>query len=102
MARRKGEEAAESLQRAYAKLIGIAEASQVQAEHVRDDLAEQADSQSKRLVQQFAHFMPLIDQAIAQATRRGIYGEVVPATEKLLARPVSLDAKFSSTKSRGA
>jgi IS5 family transposase len=83
-ARRKGEDAAESLQRAYAKLIRVAEASQAQAEHVRDRLAEQADDQSKRLVQQFAHVLPLVGQTISQATRRVIHGEVVPATEKLL------------------
>jgi transposase, IS5 family len=35
-------------------------------------------------VQQFSHFLPLVGQAIQQATRRVLRGEPVPATEKLL------------------
>lgn len=88
VARRKGEEAAEELKGAYAKLIGIAKASKRQAERVRDLLREQTESraevQAKRLVEGFEHFLPLVDQAIRQATRRVIEGEVVPNKEKLL------------------
>jgi len=36
------------------------------------------------LVEQFEHFLPMVDQAIEQAKRRVIDGQVVPATEKLL------------------
>jgi IS5 family transposase len=78
VARRQGEEAAESLPRADATLIGIAEARKAPAEHVRDSLAERADPQAQRLVQQFAPFLPLVDQAIAPATRRVICGRGRP------------------------
>jgi IS5 family transposase len=84
VSRRKGEEAAESLKQAYAKLIEIAEASKAQAEQVRDALKGRADEMAKRLVEQFEHFLPLVGQAISQATRRVIDGEVVPSKEKLL------------------
>jgi transposase, IS5 family len=84
VARRKGEEAAEELRGAYAKLIGIAEASKAQAARVRDLLKTRTEVQAQRLVEGFEHFLPLVDQAIRQATRRVIEGEVVPNKEKLL------------------
>ncbi len=84
VARRKGEEAAESLKQAYAKLIGIAEASKAQAQQVRDALKAQAQGAAERLVEQFEHHLPLVGQAISQATRRVIDGEVVPNKEKIL------------------
>jgi transposase, IS5 family len=84
VARRKGEEAAEEMKAAYAKLIGIAEASKAQAEKVRDLLKTRAEAQAQRLVEGFEHFLPLVDQAIRQAARRVIEGEVVPSPEKLL------------------
>jgi transposase, IS5 family len=84
VARRKGEAAVEELQHAYQKLIGIAQATKQQAERVKDALQQQATAQAQRLVEQVEHFLPLVDQAIDQATRRVLYGEVVPAGEKLL------------------
>jgi len=36
------------------------------------------------VVEQFEHILPLMEQAIDQATRRVLDGEVVPASEKLL------------------
>jgi IS5 family transposase len=84
VARRKGEAAVEELQQAYQKLIGIAQATKHQAERVKDALQHQATAQAQRLVEQVEHFLPLVDQAIEQATRRVLYGEVVPAGEKLL------------------
>ncbi len=84
VSRRKGEEAAESLKQAYGKLIEIAEASKAQAEQVRDALKGRADRAEERLVERFEHFLPLVGQAISQATRRVIDGEVVPNKEKLL------------------
>jgi IS5 family transposase len=84
LARRKGEEAAEQLQAAYTRLVGIAQQSCRQAERVRAVLVEQTAPAAQRLVQQFSHFLPLVGQAIQQATRRVLRGEPVPATEKLL------------------
>jgi transposase, IS5 family len=84
VARRKGEQAAEDLKQAYAKLIGIAQASRRQAARVRTALREHAAGRGQHLIEAFTHFLPLVDQAIAQATRRVLQGEAVPAEEKLL------------------
>jgi transposase, IS5 family len=84
VARHRGQEATESLKRAYAKLIQIAEASQGQAEQVRDALQGRSEEAARRLATQFEHFLPLVGQVISQATRRVIDGEVVPSKEKLL------------------
>jgi IS5 family transposase len=84
LARRKGEEAAEELKAAYTRLVEIAQQSGRQAERVWAVLAEQSAPAAQRLVQQFSHFLPLVGQAIQQATRRVLRGEPVPATEKLL------------------
>ena len=84
LARRKGEEAAEQLQSAYTRLVGIAQQSCRQAERVRTVLTDQSAAAAQRLVQQFTHYLPLVDQAIRQATRRVLQGEAVPAAAKLL------------------
>ena len=84
VARRKGEAAAEDLKQAYAKLIRIAQASHDQAVAVRDALQQVSTPAARRLRAQFAHFLPLVAQAIDQATRRVLNGEKVPAEEKLL------------------
>jgi IS5 family transposase len=84
MARRKGEEAAEEMKAVYAKLIKVAKASRAQAQKVCEALRERAEDSAQRLVAQFEHFLPLMDQAIQQAKRRVIDGQAVPAGEKLL------------------
>jgi transposase, IS5 family len=84
VARRKGETAAEELKQAYAKLIAIAQASRDQATAVQALLQAQATPAAQRLRAKFDHFLPLVDQAIGQATRRVLQGEKVPADEKLL------------------
>jgi transposase, IS5 family len=84
VARRKGEQAAEELKQAYAKLIGIARASRRQAARVAATLRDQAAERGQRLAERIDHFLPLVDQAIAQATRRVLQGEAVPAADKLL------------------
>jgi transposase, IS5 family len=84
VARRKGEQAAEDLKQAYAKLIGIAQASRLPAARVTAALQEHAADQGQHLIAAFTHFLPLVDQAIAQAGRRVLQGEAVPAAEKLL------------------
>src|SRR5438094_3990016 len=84
LARRKGEEAAEQMKGAYTRLLGIAQQSCRQAERVRTVLTAQSAGAAQRLVQQFTHFLPLVDEAIRQATRRVLQGEAVPAAAKLL------------------
>jgi IS5 family transposase len=85
IARRKGEKAREELKEAYRKLIAITQASRAQARHVTEALREHADDPGAgRLLERFEHSLPLVGQGIAQATRRVLDGEQVPATEKLL------------------
>ena len=84
VARRKGEQAAEDLKQAYAKRIGIAQASRRQAARVAAALRERAADRGQRVADQLGRFLPLVDQAIAQATRRVLRGEAVPAADKLL------------------
>jgi transposase, IS5 family len=84
LARRKGEAAAEDMKSAYTRLIRIAQQSCRQAERVRTVLAEQTGAAAQRLGEQFRHFLPLVGQAIGQATQRVLHGESVPAAAKLL------------------
>ena len=84
VARRKGEQAAEELKQAYAKLTGIARASRRQAQRVAAALRDQAADQGQRLAERIDQLLPLVDQAIAQATRRVLQGETVPAADKVL------------------
>jgi transposase, IS5 family len=84
LARRKGEEAAEQMKSAYTRLLTITQQSCRQAERVRTALAQQDALAAQRLVEQFRHFLPLVGQAIEQATRRVLHGEAAPAAAKLL------------------
>ncbi len=84
VARRKGEQAAEDFRQAYGRLIGIARASRRQARRVAVALQGQATAQGQRLVERIEHFLPLVDRAIDQATRRVLQGEAVSAADKLL------------------
>lgn len=84
IARKKGEKAKEELKEAYQKLIGITQASRAQAGRVVEALRESAEGGARRLQEHFEHFLPLVDQGIAQASRRVLDGEHLPATEKLL------------------
>ncbi len=84
VARRKGEQAAEDLKHAYAKLIAIATASRAQAVRVVEALQGQPVEQARCLVERFEHVLPLVEQAIAQATRRVLHGEHVPSEEQLV------------------
>jgi IS5 family transposase len=84
IARRRGQEAAEELKDVDERLVTVSEATRRQVELVRTALEKEAGDASKRLIQQFEHFAPLVDQAITQARRRVLQGEAVPAQEKLL------------------
>ena len=87
IARRKGEKAREELKEAYQKLIAITQASCTQAVRVLEALREHADGGAKLgrlLAEKFEHFLPLVEQGIAQATRRVLHDEQVPAAEKIL------------------
>ena len=86
IARRKGEKAREELKEAYHKLIAITQASCAQAVRVVGALRGYADEESgaRRLLEGLEHFVPLVEQGIAQATRRVLHDEQVPAQQKIL------------------
>ncbi len=84
MARRRGQEAAEELKGMYEKLLRVSEATGRQVERVSRALREETSEASRRLLRQFEHFAPLVDQVITQARCRVLQGELVPAKEKLL------------------
>jgi transposase, IS5 family len=87
IARRKGEKAKKELKEAYQKLITITQASCTQAKRVVEALREHDDDDCGAgllLAEKFEHFLPLVEQGIVQAARRVLYGEQVPATEKIL------------------
>src|SRR5215213_5024152 len=84
VARRTGEQAAEELRQAYDQLIAIARKSRAQAASVRAALQEQAAPAAQRLAEHIDQLLPLIDQAVDQATRRVLQGEPVPSEEKLV------------------
>src|SRR5215216_7476931 len=85
IARRKGEKARKELKEAYRKLITITRASCAQASRVLKVLGGYADDPgAERLLERFEHFLGLVEQGIAQATRRVLHDERVPAAEKIL------------------
>jgi transposase, IS5 family len=81
---RKGEAAAEMMKQTYQRLVTVARASHAQAEQVRAALQTHTELAAQRLVQQFATFLPRVDQAISQAARHVLQGEAVPAKEKIV------------------
>jgi IS5 family transposase len=84
LARRKGEEAAEQLQAAYAHLLAVAHQSARQAEHVQTLLHRRRSRVARRIAAQLGHYLPLVRQAMRQAHRRVLEGIKVPAGEKLV------------------
>jgi transposase, IS5 family len=86
IARCKGENARKELKEAYQKLIAITQASCAQAERVLEALRGYADEEfgARRLLEGLEHFVPLVEQGIAQATRRVLLHEQLPAAEKIL------------------
>ena len=84
LARRKGAEAAEEMRRAYARVIEVTRTSLRQAAAVCAALRARSEASARRLVRQFATFLPRVERAIAQATRRVLKGEAVPAADKIV------------------
>jgi IS5 family transposase len=69
----------------YGRLLVVARASRRRAERVRELVAAAPDDPAAgRLRATLDRFVPLVERAIAQAERRVLRGERVPATEKVL------------------
>jgi transposase, IS5 family len=80
--RRTQEEAKATYRAAYERLIEVGRASIKQAEQVQSMLQEVPGS--RRLPEELSHFAGLLERVISQSRRRGLEGEEVPATQKLL------------------
>jgi transposase, IS5 family len=83
-ARQRGEAAEAARRTLYRRLLAVARASLRQATAVRARLAGTADRTGQRLVRQLDRFARLVERVVAQATRRVLRGEAVPAHEKVL------------------
>jgi len=91
LARRKGEAAVAAQRGAYAKLCRVARQVVRQAERVQSALATAAAAAphtmtrvTGRVEDALARVLPLARRVIAQAERRVLQGETVPATEKVV------------------
>jgi len=84
LGRRKGEAVAEAMRRAYARLIAVARKTCAQATRIGTALRERPEPPAQRLARQLDTVLPRVTQAIAQAVRRVLRGETVPAGEKIV------------------
>ena len=84
LGRRKGDAAARAMREAYARLIAVARKTCAQATRIGTALRERPEPPAQRLARQLDTFLPRVAQAIAQAVRRVLRGETVPAGEKIV------------------
>jgi IS5 family transposase len=90
LARRKGEAAAEEQRTAYGQLCRIARQVVRQAARVRAALVPTpaaptpAAGRARHLMGELDRVQPLVERVIAQAERRVLHGQSVPAAEKLV------------------
>jgi transposase, IS5 family len=68
----------------YRRLLAVAQASVRQAEQMWQALATRSDTAAQRLGSALKRMAPLVRQVIAQAERRVLEGELVPAGAKLV------------------
>ena len=84
LGRRKGDAAARAMREAYARLIAVARKTHAQAARVGAALRERPEPSARRLARQLDVYLPRVERAIAQAVRRVLEGETVPAGEKIV------------------
>ena len=70
--------------RLYRRLLAVAQASIHQAHQVQRWLTGWSDATAQRLEAALQRTAPLVEQVIAQAERRVLHGESVPASDKLV------------------
>jgi hypothetical protein len=68
----------------YRRLLQLTQASVRQAESVQRALAAQSEATAQRLESAVRRVAPLVQQVIAQAERRVLHGESVPASTSAL------------------
>ena len=84
VARQRGEAAAERLKTTYRDLIDLTTTVVARAKHVQERLTAQATATPQRIARTLETFIPLVEQVITQTTRRVLWGEQVPASEKIV------------------
>ncbi|MCL0060663.1 ISNCY family transposase [Dehalococcoidia bacterium] len=83
-ARKRGEEAGQGMKAAYEQLLTTSQTMVQQAKKVKEALKAQAAEVAQKSLNTLDQFIPLMEQVINQTTRRVLYGELVPAGEKLV------------------
>ena len=83
-AKKRSEAAREEVKKTYQKLITIAKRSVSNAKKLVEKLSETATGQAAKIRHQLEHFIPLVEHAIDQATRRVLLDETLKNDEKLL------------------
>ena len=83
-ARKRGEDAEQGMKAAYERLLETGQAMVQQAKTVKEALKTQVPQVAQKLLNTLDQFVPLVEQVINQTTRRVLYGESVPADEKLV------------------
>jgi IS5 family transposase len=84
VARQKGEQAADALKTAYRDLVQLTETVVTQARQTVDAVTTAADDAAQRIAERLDDLLPLVEQVLAQTTRRVLEGEAVPAPEKVV------------------
>jgi IS5 family transposase len=84
VARQKGEAAAERLKTTYRDLLDLTTTVVARAKQVQETLTAQTTAAARRVAGTLDQFIPLVEQVIAQTTRRVLQGEKVPASEKIV------------------
>jgi IS5 family transposase len=84
VARQRGEAAAERLKTTYRDLIDLTTTVVARAKQMQETLTAQAPATAQRAARTLEKFIPLVEQVIAQTTRRVLWGEQVPASEKIV------------------
>lgn len=82
--RQRGQQAEQTLQTAYRRLLTTAQAMVHQAQQVTSALKRQTGAVASHLAQRLDQFIPLVEQVITQTRRRVLQGESVPADEKVV------------------
>jgi transposase, IS5 family len=75
---------ARARRQAYARLIAVTKKTCAQATRIGTALRERPEPPAQRLARQLDTYLPRVARAIAQAARRVLQGETVPAGEKIV------------------
>ena len=84
VARQQGDEAAERLKATSRALVPLTTTVVTRAQQAQAALVAQATTPAQQVAARLAQYVPLVEQVIAQTTRRVLQGEQVPAHEKLV------------------